>query len=339
MINRVFRMPGNTLPCEGHIALHRNWGWPWVPTLRVLAAMARATFAVSNRKLCAQLSSLFSSQNTENLPLNQIGNRFDTRWKVPPFAVGLCDLLREDNTSGPEVTCARLLRGPPVPRREIRVAAEIECYRDWVSGAVTRRLSGLEPPSCANEIDFAQVETLRSVIISLPCGWALVATRPLLNGWTTSHRMHDPTRDMCYAGCAAPDTFSHYLCCPEMLRMLDQVSPLPEAAPSGPHSMGLCRAQECTSPLVCVGRLILATGAYQAARSQRRETPGPPDTSALKMLMFNEMREIRQELEATTLFTSAFVPAGVAQRYGPAPAKPARPVSAGARRAARPARV
>ena len=38
-----------------------------------------------------------------------------------------------------------------------------------------------------------------------------------LNGWVTSHRMHEPTLHTCLLGCAdEPDALRHYVCCPRV---------------------------------------------------------------------------------------------------------------------------
>ena len=57
--------------------------------------------------------------------------------------------------------------------------------------------------------------------------------KTIMNAWTTTYRMHEPTLLCCLFGCLAPDSLAHYACCPHLYFLVVSAlgGPLPVPAP------------------------------------------------------------------------------------------------------------
>lgn len=197
----IFRVPVSAWPNFGHFALVRNWGWPRFVGMRAMAAVDTVMRAVRRGRAVEQQAGWFNQHTAEHLPLSQMGNLWDHRWDIMPMCLRLQAAMRPEGAAQPEYTAIATQRvfHPKYTRAELLVAAETARYRDWVTPAVLRRtgkiLREMIPPT--PEMDEQAVELVRNEIRLLHPQWAVNATRPFLNLWCTSHRMHDHTRDMC----------------------------------------------------------------------------------------------------------------------------------------------
>ena len=63
-------------------------------------------------------------------------------------------------------------------------------------------------------------EAFREYMVTLPLRFATPVLKSLVNGWTTTERMHEDCRMTCLFGCAAPDTMTHYMRCGRLWRSI-----------------------------------------------------------------------------------------------------------------------
>ena len=88
---------------------------------------------------------------------------------------------------------------------------------DQLSTLVQRRITKIFAPF---QIDFDNVVNLEqvfSLLVQIQPFDALKVVKTLLNGWATSHRMHEDTILPCLLGCSeGKDSFKHYVMCPHL---------------------------------------------------------------------------------------------------------------------------
>jgi hypothetical protein len=92
-------------------------------------------------------------------------------------------------------------------------------YADSLPGLIVKRLRVLDPfVSLPAFFDF---ETLRSDLMVYPQYIIFTIIRSWANGWTTTHRMHEPVKLTCLFGCTGcKDELRHYLECDRLWRAL-----------------------------------------------------------------------------------------------------------------------
>lgn len=229
----------------------------------------------------------------------------------PPFAPHLRDSLNPLCGSPAERAVAQVLHDTPhTPRKVLMRAAEAALYSDWVAPAITARWSRM-----GIDIEFAQIEHFRECIVRLPEAVAPMATRFLLNGWTTSDRMHDRVRDDCLLGCAgAPDSLKHYISCTG-LRGLLEISSSPEEMPLS-QCLGLCTREASPPAKVAVRRLVCATALYQAMRDERRKM-GEASPGRLGDIAARACALQMEELDRMQIFSTLSDAVPPLRKFGP----------------------
>lgn len=279
LVGRLLHLPGGALPQRGHLELAARWGWPRVGSVEANLAVETRNRAERTRAQWTPLVSILDGAWVER-PLSHLadGVRHDSRWQGVPAAMHLLASVSGDRDATdamqavaavPEDEWVKMGRA----EKEQLVAEKLR--PNWVERAITKRMQKVLRSSEEHEargMDEIQIERIRSLVCQLTPAWAVTACRMFLNLWTTSHRMHDESRDACYWGCEAVDSLGHYLTCAP-LRMI--VSMFDED--STPHDsvaafFGVGAADECPCARGAVRRAVLAGHVYHTVRAARRET-------------------------------------------------------------------
>lgn len=122
--------------------------------------------------------------------------------------------------------------------------------------------------SRGSTIDQPQCEALWAIIAQFPPHMALSASRALLNGWRTTHRLHEVHRGRCVLGCDEEDSLSHYISCRPLHAILQQAMAVEIERETVFGLVALSACQVAHTTIVAIH--ILSSLTYRATRAHRR---------------------------------------------------------------------
>ena len=91
-----------------------------------------------------------------------------------------------------------------------------------LESVVVERMSEVFRPYDITSTDGINARSALNLLSSLPGSFALRVLKTWLNGWATSHRMHEDPVLKCLLGCRdGRDSLSHYCMCPHMYALVN----------------------------------------------------------------------------------------------------------------------
>lgn len=148
-------------------------------------------------------------------------------WDTPAYASNLAKSFWEDGVTPVTVRTQRI---PPAPRQlpiqSLAYKAFVgKLFPDNIFELVHRRLLTLGVvdigSTAFNIVVWCRAAEFHKTVDSY-CSVCWLKT--ICNGWATTYRMHEPTKLDCVFGCAdARDQLQHYLLCPNMWSIVDDV--------------------------------------------------------------------------------------------------------------------
>jgi len=241
-LHTVLRVPWNTFRHSDFFKLHRLGG----PKLRSFnIACASALFRTAARTVCnwGQWISQMSAAANEHLPVCQSlsGFHYPEFWDSPSFAHNLCwafeGFVKQKKFMKAGISLVqRLTDGNdgvrPLPGGEFLVkfcalqkSAYSVIFDEVFPDEPHTQLDTLCSTRCANLFapydiyaeDGADIDAAFSLLNNVAGHIGLKVVKSWLNGWATSHRMHEDPMLNCILGCNdAPDSLNHYVFCPHL---------------------------------------------------------------------------------------------------------------------------
>ena len=223
-INRIFHLPGNTLPLAAALEL-QTFGGPKVTcsfSMNMASIFRAANKTIADwRENLDWLSTVAAS--SEHLPLAPFlgGTLSPPFWDSDPLVVNLRSAVHDFAGAKEHAAGLQAAFG--------NVVADLDSWmgnfkvQKWAYAYIRQRIYGpallptiqrrLVDNLCIDINDLSSFEP-SSVVCKLSSHCAMCVLKTWLNAWTTSHRMHEPFIRRCIFGCPdSVDNLAHYVVC------------------------------------------------------------------------------------------------------------------------------
>eukprot|EP00973_Karenia_brevis_P039409 5441033-Karenia_brevis.AAC.1 len=233
LLGRILHLPGNAFGASDFFALE---AWGSYKIVSVLAQSAAILMRAALVTLCSwrPMYQILKDNAETHIDLHQVvfGRSFTPRfWDSRSIAELLFDASlgfpSSKRLAGPGRAALNIFEfekghNPKFPhgvQTKMYNAFVSNLYADTIPMLIKKRLRVIAPLACIS--DPFDCGALREQVSALPPFIVFVIIRTWANGWTTSHRMHEPRLLPCLFGCPGQqDCLQHYLQCERAWRAL-----------------------------------------------------------------------------------------------------------------------
>ena len=236
LLGRLLHFPGNAMASSDVFSL-RRWGSYDINSLLAMSLAILMRAALVTLSTWPSMLEHLKSNDVEHL--NIVKGVVKSRFKPKHWdTASIAELLRDASLGFPDSIRFRAAGQLALSafRRERSTSKRFPkgiqtvfynifldtLFFDSIPKLITKRLRVLDPGvPLPPSVDFV---ALRGAIRAYPHHVILTIVRSWANGWTTTHRMHEPHPLQCFFGCpGCKDDLQHYLRCDRLWRALKSV--------------------------------------------------------------------------------------------------------------------